>query len=157
MATETDRDPQTVARGLTRLEAAVARSKEAGPLALYFGCWDQPGHYLHRPNGGRMWDPEPSLQLPWNTGHMDGGLLKNGKRADKPDGRVWWTCGGLTFWYAFFWWDRSGDARGASNSGFYVRGFGWPETREAFDYACSAFPHVVDRQKHPLVLQDPRP
>jgi hypothetical protein len=85
---------------------------------------------------------------------MDTGLLKNGKHADSPDGRVWWTCGGLTFWYAFFWWDRSVDTRGACNSGFYVRGFGWPEAQEAFDYACAAYPQVVARQKHPLVLQE---
>lgn len=141
---------------MSKLDDAVARGKETGPLALYFGCWDQPGHYLHHPDGRRIWDAS-YFQLPWKDGLMDGGLLKNGKRVDVPDGRVWWTCGGLTFWYAFYWWDRSGDKRGASNSGFYVRGFGWPETREAFDYACSSYPNIVDRQRYPLVLQEPRP
>ena len=71
------------------------------------------------------------------------------------DGRVYWTAGGnKAFWYAFYWWDRSVDKRGASNSGFYVRGFGWPEAQAAFDYALSQFPHVVARQKYPLVLQE---
>lgn len=130
--------------------------------ALYFGCRgpSEPGHYLHE---GRktLWD-RPK-ECPWGPGLMDGGLLKNGGHPDVEDGKVWWTCGGRDeLWYAFFWWDNSGDRRGASNSGFYVAGFG-PEvlTREtaiensklAFAYACEAYPWVVERQRHPLVLQ----
>ena len=135
------------------LQDAIANGKELGKQALYFGCWDEPGHYLHTPNG-RRWVEREFPDLPWGVGLMDGGLLKNGKRADRPDGRVFWTCGGLAFWYAFFWWDRSVDTRGACNSGFYVRGFGWPQATEAFAYACEQFPKVVARQKFPLVLQD---
>ncbi len=85
---------------------------------------------------------------------MDTGLLKNGEHDDIYDGRVFWTCGGLSFWYAFFWWDRSGDSRGNSNSGFYVRGFGWPEAPAAFAYACEQFPGIVARQRLPLILQE---
>lgn len=140
------------------LEAAIMRGEEAGAMALYHGCWREPGHYLHNAQGRHLWERDAdALQLPWKPSHMDGGLLKNGKRVDHPDGRVWWTAGGLTFWYAFYWWDRSGDKRGASNSGFYVRGFGWPEPQAAFDYACVQFPHIVARQRHPLILQDRRP
>jgi hypothetical protein len=94
---------------------------------------------------------------------MDGGLLKNGKRPDIDDGKVFWTCGGrCEFWYAFFWWDNSGDRRPGSNSGFYVRGFAppllTPETARAnaslaFRYACETYPWVIERQHHPLVLQ----
>lgn len=141
------------------LQSAVAGGRELGELALYFGCWDRPGHYLHRPSGHVLWSPSRDMpDLPWTMTHMDGGLLNNGKRPDVPDGKVYWTCGGAAaFWYAFFWWDRSVDSRGACNSGFYVRGFGWPESTEAFDYACSQFPRVVSRQKHPLVLQEKPP
>lgn len=143
---------------MTDLATAVARSQDRGKLALYFGCWDRPGHYLHGPGSRSIYRQEiGELELPWTEGLMDGGLLKNGKRADAPDGRVWWTAGGLTFWYAFFWWDRSVDKRGACNSGLYVRGFGWPEIQGAFDYACGVYPQVVARQKHPLVLQHPHP
>jgi len=139
----------------TRLERAVEAAKALGPLALYFGCWNQTGHYLHRPGGMTMRRAErPGLGLPWDDALMDCGLLRNGKRPDAYDGRVFWTCGGLpAFWFAFFWWDRSVDRRGASNSGFYVRGFGLAEIQEAFDYACGQFPHVVARQRQPLVLQ----
>lgn len=129
--------------------------------ALYFGCWERSGHYLHDTGGRTIWD-SPAW-CPWGAGLMDGGLLRNGQHPEPPDGRVWWTCGGrLDLAYAFFWWDRSVDKRGACNSGFYVRGFQpetiTPETAAAnavpaFAYACDAFPHVVARQRFPLVLQ----
>lgn len=66
---------------------------------------------------------------------------------------MFWTCGGKPLWLAFFWWDRSIDKRGASNSGFYVRGFEHTDRQAALDYAGTVFPDVVSRQKHPLVLQ----
>lgn len=138
-----------------RLQAAIEAGQTAGKQALYFGCWDRPGHYLHRPNGQTIYAPKEEFPgFPWTTGLMDATLLKNGKHPDIYDGKVFWTCGGTTFWYAFFWWDNSVDGRGNSNSGFYVRGFGRREPQEAFDYACSIFPQVVARQKPTLVLQD---
>lgn len=128
--------------------------------ALYFGCRDVCGHYLQEGHK-TIWDPPAGC--PWTLGHMDGGLLGNGKHADVYDGKVWWTCGGRSdFWYAFFWWDNSVDRRGASNSGFYVLGFKpeiiSPETARAnsvlaFRYACEAYPWVVERQRQPLCLQ----
>lgn len=142
---------------MSKLQAAIEAGKAEGKLALYFGCLGRLGHYLHAPNGETVWSDRTPKSLPWSTNLMDTGLLKNGKRADIYDGRVFWTAGGLSFWYAFYWWDRSVDKRGASNSGFYVRGFGWPDAQAAFDYACAQFPTVVTRQQHPLVLQNPVP
>lgn len=143
----------------SRLQAAVDAGKALGNLALYFGCWGDLGHYLHGPNGRTIWDAKRDHPgFPWTDALMDGGLLKNGKRPDVYDGKVFWTCGGAkAFWYAFYWWDNSVDRRGASNSGFYVRGFGWPEPQAAFDYACTQFPKVVARQAYPLILQNPAP
>ena len=122
-----------------------------GKMALYFGCWDSPGHFLYDVNGLTVYD-RPS-DLPWSEGLMDSGFLKNRKVRDATTGKVYWTVGGWELWYAFFWWDRSVDSRGACNSGFYVRGFGYPEAQATFDYACAQFPHVVRRQSPPLVLQ----
>lgn len=138
---------------VSRLENAIKKGRELGKQALYFGCWDGPGHYLYTPKAKR-WVEKEFPDLPWNSSLMDSGLLKNGEHPDICDGKVFWTAGGLAFWYAFFWWDRSVDSRGASNSGFYVRGFGWPESQEAFNYACEQFPQVISRQKYPLILQD---
>lgn len=140
------------------LHGAVEAGKVLGKKALYFGCWNQAGHYLHDVRGRSIHSSHhdrPS-DLPWEEYIMDGTLLTNGKIPDIPSGKVYWTCGGRdAFWYAFYWWDRSVDKRGACNSGFYVRGFGYPEAQEAFDWACTQFPHVVERQKYPLVLQNP--
>lgn len=129
---------------------------ESRKLALYFGCWNDLGHFLQR-KGGRdrhLESKQLAPDIPWNIGHMDSGLLKNGKHPDIYDGKVFWTCGGRTdLWFAFFWWDNSVDKRGNSNSGFYVRGFEFQEIQEAFNYACLEFPEVVSRQRQPLVLQ----
>ena len=134
-------------------------------LALYFGCLGKGsgGHRLSLPDNGFFRRERDFPTLPWSDGMMDTGLLQNGKHEDKIDGRVFWTCGGRQeFWYAFYWWDRSGDSRANSNSGFYVKGFGpavlTPETaREnaalAFAYACSVWPKIVERQRVPLRLQ----
>lgn len=144
-------------RDAAALEAAIAAGKALGKLALYWGCWDQSGHYLHNIRGATIWNPRHDIPgFPWSEPLLDTGLLKNGKHPDIYNGKVFWTCGGSPFWYAFFWWDNSVDHRGASNSGLYVRGFDWPERQAAFDYGCSEFPKVVARQKHPLVLQAPR-
>ena len=126
-------------------------------LALYFGYATRGGggHFLHAPNGSwSSLDPQRDAPgLPWGLGLIDGGLLKNGGHADVYDGRVFWTCGGNPLWIAFFWWDNSGDKRGASNSGFYVQGFEPADRQAAFDYASSIFPQVITRQKHQLALQ----
>lgn len=131
-------------------------------LALYFGCLDYIGHYMHGiPCEGRSIDPPRDLPgFPWGAHLVDSGLLENGKIPDQPDGRVWSTCakdlpsGGS--WHAFYWWDRSIDGRGASNSGFYVLGFELAERDDAFAYACGTWPDVVRRQQFPLVLQPKR-
>lgn len=122
-------------------------------LALYFGCWERAGHYLRSARETISW-PEDVPGLPWTLSDMDGGLLTNGGHADEYDGKVFWTAGGRpTLWLAFVWWDNSIDRRTASNSGFYVRGFGIDERQAAFDYAASVFPKVVERQRQPLILQ----
>lgn len=140
-----------------KLEAAIGKGKVLGRLALYFGCWERAGHFWHDPRGRQRDDLPTDFPGVWRN-LADGGLLRNGKRDDIYTGRVYWTCGGASaFWYAFYWWDNSVDRRGGCNSGFYVRGFGWPEQQTAFDYACSVFPRVVSRQKFPLVLQNVPP
>src|ERR1051326_5917094 len=117
---------------MTALQKAIDEGTRLGKMALYFGCWDTAGHYLHDTGGSTLYGNEIPDDLPWDEGIMDGALLNNGKVKDIPDGKVYWTCGGsMAFWYAFYWWDRSVDTRGAFNSGFYVRGFGWPEAQAA--------------------------
>lgn len=160
-ATETVSGAPSAAEGgdarESKLRDAEAKGRAEGKLALYFGCWDTTGHYLHGPGGRDMWDAKRNLPgFPWSEAHIDTGLLENGRHPDVYDGKVFSTCGGLSFWWAFIWWDNSIDRRGASNSGFYVRGFDHAERDAAFAYACEQFPKIVARQKHPLILQEAR-
>lgn len=129
-------------------------------LALYFGCIGWAGHCLYEP-GERQVEPGKFDGLGRDYGLLDGGLLRNRRVPDAPDGRVHWTFGGRpitgNYWHSFFWWDRSVDRRDACNSGFYVRGFGPPDqwlvnARAAFEFACATWPRVVARQQHPLLL-----
>lgn len=145
-------------------ETALAKLRKAGEegdvpnyivastkRALHFG-YGVSGHSL-RSHDRRMMDLQRDAPgFPWTIDFIDGGLLRNRQVPDKPDGRVYWTCGGSPLWIAFFWWDRSGDTRGASNSGFYVQGFSHLQAQEAFDYACEKWFPIVERQKFPLVL-----
>ena len=139
-----------------RLDHAASEGKRLGRMALYFGCWKDKGHFLHDVNGWHVYDSNgrKPADLPWDECLMDATLLRNGKVPDIPTGNVYWTCGGKdAFWYAFYWWDRSVDKRGACNSGIYVRGFDHHEPQTAFEYGCSQFPHVIARQAFPLELQ----
>lgn len=136
------------------VQASLVAGRLLGRTSFYFGCWNRIGHFLHDINGNTFYSSDWSTGLPWGLPLVDGGLLKNGKIKDIPDGKVYWTCGGKdAFWYAFYWWDRSVDSRPNSNSGLYVKGFEHPSPQEAFDYACSQFPNVVQRQNFPLALQ----
>jgi hypothetical protein len=127
--------------------------------AFYFGCYRSngpKGHYLRGAFGEVQLEKIPGF--PWTIGNLDTGLLDNGKHPDVINGNVYWTVGKNLvdggYWYAFFWWDRTGDSRPNSNSGFYVSGFGWPEKEAAFAYACEVFPEIVTRQPFPLKLID---
>lgn len=132
----------------------------ASKRALYFGCHRRLGHFLYDTDRRSCW-PEHIAGFPWTIGDLDTGLLKNGRHPDCYDGKVFWTCGGNPLWIALFWWDNSVDTRGASNSGFYVEGFGHQpdnicdavDAGNALKYAASVWPEVIARQRQPLVLQ----
>ena len=129
------------------------------PEALFFGCWSttKGGHFLYRENGSTIYLNKLENNIPWNEALMDTGLLKNGKHKDIIDGKVYWTLGGLNInclWHSFFWWDRSGDKRSNSNSGFYTYGFQHNHQAEAFKFACNKFPSIIGRQSVTLKLQE---
>jgi hypothetical protein len=132
--------------------------------ALYFG-FGYGGHFLRGKDGWKETSPlkDYAPGFPWESASwLDGSLLNNKKVPDQPDGKVYVVGGGREhFWFAFVWWDRSGDKRPGSNSGFYVRGFGtpvketfYPIAQIAFEYACKEWPEVVARQHFPLVIQE---
>jgi hypothetical protein len=119
--------------------------------ALYFGSAFGAGHHLYSPDSPRARSPSEFPGFPWNYAHLDAGLLQLMGKPDVCDGAVASVARGA--WWAFVWWDRSGDPRAGSNSGLYVRGFGEGEGREAFAHARLAFPGVVGRQPFALRLE----
>ena len=118
--------------------------------ALYFGCLGRNdlGHFLH--DGGSSTLRPERWEVPWQVGLMDTGLLKNREIPDTPTGEV--QCIPAVGWFAFVWWDRSGDSRPNSNSGFYVEGFETHEVLEAFKFALTQWPKIVERQRYKLRL-----
>jgi hypothetical protein len=127
---------------------------DALPNCLYFGK-------LEHSSGHRLWvgDSGPRNPTPWREEFMDSGILTNAKIKDEVTGNVYWTSAGpisMPQWFAFVWWDRSGDKRPGSNSGLYIRGATLGNATQAFEYACQRWKRVVTRQQFPLILMDPR-
>lgn len=128
--------------------------------SYYFGCREARnlGHFLHSDGMKTLYDTRAINEFPWTMRLLDGGFLHNGNHKDVYDGRVFWTVAEDrrspdTAWFAFFWWDNSGDSRGGSNSGIYVRGFDWRQVEDAWLFAVNHWPQVIDRQKHVLILE----
>jgi hypothetical protein len=125
--------------------------------AFYAGTLGDIGHYfwltprksvLYR---GEIMSAIPDFIQSW-ADMWDSGLLKNGKRPDVYDGKVF-AIPAKGPWIAFVWWDNSIDKRGGSNSAFYVSGFEWEDRDAALTFAMEKWPEVVKRQRQPLVLQ----
>lgn len=131
---------------------------------LYFGCWNQPGHYLFLPNG--KWDHR--LEYYDNQAdrvHLDGTLAP---RLLKRSGTLCWAGLGdaveerrritrdseecpqgqflrhdlSTGFTAIQWWDRcQGDTRGACNSTILLEGK--RSSEEMLAALKEHFPHVL--------------
>ena len=128
----------------------------------YFGCWNEPGHFLHRPNGIR----EYGNRIEWfgpGRNHLDSTLAPR-----HIEGRIGYAAMFLTasregFRYrsqecpqgqflrhyldtgytAIAWWDRcQGDGRGACNSVFLLQG--QKSSEEMVEALRRNFPHVVE-------------
>ena len=127
------------------------------PRAFYFGCRGAltPGHYLQGADGRTIhWIDRDAAFIPESWRRLiDGGLLSNGKVPDRETG-VCSCVPARPQWIAFVWWDRSGDERPGSNSGFYVEGFDYKDRVAALIFAQEQFPGVIARQRFPLVIRD---
>lgn len=109
---------------------------------FYFGCWNEPGHYLHNPAGSRL-HSERTLphDFPCAINVLDTGFLP--PNLPETEGRA--TVAHLNGWTILAFWDRSVDSRGKCNSAFVMR-----DTLD-FDDAVlrsrAAFPNIYLRFK----------
>lgn len=101
---------------------------------FYFGCNDQPGHYMHSPGMKVQWGF--CRNNPWGYS-IDGGLLKGHKERFVLTHKDGWTA--LSFV------DNTVDKRPGSNSSFLAEGTFTLD--EMFELARKNFPHIAARIK----------
>lgn len=118
----------------------------------YFGCIDQPGHYMHSSPAPR--DIEERREVshfvhsnPWGY-DIDGGLCPKGPEVE---GRA--IVRHKDGWTALSFWDRSVDRRGKCNSNFLA--VGDLTFDQMVELAKRHFPHVVERFSFPIVEVKP--
>lgn len=114
-----------------------------GPTdVLYFGCLDQPGHFLHF---RQIRDRELFDMTPWGT-ELDSKLLVSAKVPDNPNGVT--ALFQRDGWTAVAFWDRSVDSRPGSNSAFLVHALVTKE--ELLQMARKQWPGVWEQPGFPL-------
>lgn len=123
------------------------------PAAFYFGCLDpeRHGHFIYE-NGVKCSLDPARFGIPWPIKMIDTGLLHLLGVKDEVTGIAYHSMtvnNEKKLWHAFVWWDRSGDTRPNSNSGFYVTGFDKDQKVEAFEFAKRYWPEVVERKGQP--------
>ena len=101
----------------------------AQPRMLYFGQWDQAGHYLVNETGHDVYG-ERRGNFPWSEGEIDGNLQpwSDGSHGHHGYPRKAEAAQGVALihhkngWTALSFWDRSVDHRGACNSNYFAEG-----------------------------------
>lgn len=149
--------------------------------ALFFGCWNQPGHFLFGPDG--RWPRDESLEYVHPGVHLDGSLAPRRWRAEYYGVGLCWQAQGENQeqrdrirynseeypegqflrhllpngFTAIQWWDRhQGDTRGACNSTVLVEGERTSD--EMIAALAEHFPHVLaNLRRAEIVLVDVTP
>ena len=123
-------------------------------MCFYFGCWNQPGHYLHDKTGCNlrgvgpfrdMFDPATTLDTRYAPGVS--ALRAAGRRFDIPANQDEHETAryDVDGWTVLAMWDRSVDTRGGCNAAFIAEG---PHTdAEMWMLARRDFPRIVARLK----------
>ncbi len=113
------------------------------PQVAFFGCWDQPGHYIYDANGRTLRSFGPFI-----LESLDGVLLRHGSRIP---GQVDLTCFKDYTVIAFV--DQAVDRRPGSNGAFIVEGYAL-RRQQCWREAERVFPQIVQRLKPHLRMGD---
>lgn len=127
--------------------------------AYYFGCWKDTGHYWHDRSGRSIlhrFDERFPESL--RKGHIDGNFCPGAPvelygRHSRPEVEGEASLHYIEGWTVLAWWDRSVDHRSASNSALVVKGT--YDFTAILEIAKAQYPHVMKRQRQPLVLVEP--
>jgi hypothetical protein len=117
---------------------ADARGNEQMAM-LYFGCWSEPGHYLHRSDGMRFYGEQSSS--PFSAAQLDGVFAPRGVNGRDDVATLTHVHG----WTVLAMWDYSVDKRPGSNAAFLIPGT--HVEAEVWRQAAAVFPSVVARLK----------
>lgn len=151
----------------------------SAPKVFFFGCWNEPGHYLHEPGGRVSWKLSDAIASAGDGRHIDGTLAPRINSA----GQVFFAAqaaGDDNFrrfiyagkespqghflrhrlpngYTAIQWWDRcQGDKRGACNSTVLLEGD--HTTEEMLAALAQHFPHVLENlQRNGVELIEVKP
>jgi hypothetical protein len=124
---------------------------------LFFGCWDEVGHYLHNENGRTIWQPE-TIGLPWSS--LDTALCPGARHRrfndvsgeDQVEG--WAALHQKDGWTALVWWDRSVDKRLGSNAAVFAKGTHTLD--EMLAIGTRVFPRVLKRFAYRITTERAR-
>jgi hypothetical protein len=91
----------------------------AEPFMLYYGCWDDSGHYYYDEHGMSMTRRAAALatKMPWGIYDIDGAMQP---RHHHREGEALLACKGG--WSVLTFWDRSIDTRPGSLSAYFAEG-----------------------------------
>jgi hypothetical protein len=119
------------------------------PVCYYFGCWskERGGHYLYGPGGSNMSRGALPADFPVTLSALDGALLGYQKRETEGEAALAHIGG----WTIVSFWDRSGDSRHNSSSGFVVRGL--LAFAEVLAIGAAIFPEIASRWTFPIRLR----
>lgn len=118
-------------------------------VIAYFGCWNEPGHYLKMPGNRKPYSDEQK-KLP-SPGHLDGSILFLPRPEKVGVGAITYLPGpNLT---VLAWWGSPFDRRGAVNSAVIVSGH-----VRSLDAIWGSFekhfPELAGRLRRPEITED---
>jgi hypothetical protein len=116
-------------------------------MIYYFGCWNEPGHYMHKPDGSTV---RMNEQVgPFGNGNMLDGSFpphirkSGGTCGERIEDESISVVAHVHGWTVLAMWDRSVDKRGACNAAFVMEGE--HDHAAMWDSARRWYPTIVAR------------
>ena len=120
----------------------------AETIAVYFGCWNEAGHFLRGPGRRSLYDHEIRQMIIPTAADLDGSLLFL-PRPEKTG------AGCITYLPAIdrtilAWWGSPWDGRGAVNAAFITNGNAGEDA--AWKLFCRYFPELAEKIERPTLI-----
>ncbi len=90
------------------------------PVMLYYGCWDEPGHFMFTESGYKVSYKEQDRCTPWKVDDLDTGAKLQSVHIQQREGKA--LLHHKDGWTVLSFWDRSIDTRFGSHSNYIAKG-----------------------------------